>query len=492
MKRCFKEFAALSLFLLFFAPVYAQQNEERCPVFTDSTTKFLDFTAYGSNRTGLPFWVHANQFGTVPQRDRPLLGRLGLEHYWSISKRNERNLWRGGLGLEVAGNFANEKKFLLPQLHGTLRYKHWEVFVGRKKQVVGLADTTLGTGSYAWSSNALPIPKIQIGTTRFVDVPYTNGWVAVNTFYSDGFFEKGRPFTSGLKLHQKAFYARIGGRNSRLKFLGGFNHQVQWGGRSPFETKDGEMPDGFRNYLYVITGKASPVGNDLTEFDLQNRIGNHLGSIDLAVQYLGYEYSWFIYRQHIYEDGSLAKFLNIADGLNGIAIKKQHSYGAAFEVTDMVLEFLFTKSQGGSIWDLSTVLGRDNYFNHSQVRDGWSYFGRTIGTPFIPPTSDTDWKWPAYSFTSNNRVSVFHLGIKGTLCQKLYWESKLSYSTNEGTYDFPFAHTAGQFSGFICLGTKLNIFGGIHSSVSFASDVGMLYPETYGFSLGLRKFLGKN
>ncbi|KQS26658.1 hypothetical protein [Dyadobacter sp. Leaf189] len=55
-----------------------------------------------------------------------------------------------------------------PQAHATLRFRNWELFAGRKKRWIGLADSTLGTGSYAWSTNALPIPKVHLGTTKFV------------------------------------------------------------------------------------------------------------------------------------------------------------------------------------------------------------------------------------------------------------------------------------------------------------------------------------
>ena len=156
------------------------------------------------------------------------------------------------------------------------------------------------------------------------------------------------------------------------------------------------------------------------------------------------------------------------------------------------MEFLYTKSQGGSEADEnnpSWMRGKDDYFNNGQVRDGWSYLGRGIGTPFISPTSETSWKWPNYSnyFTSNNRVSVFHLGLNGTLLQDISWAGKFSYSSNSGAYDNPFIGTPTQFSGLISLQKKLKLMGGIYSKLSLAADVGNLYPHTYGFAFGLQK-----
>jgi hypothetical protein len=471
---------------LFFNKCFSQNKISGNEIYSDSSGGYIELFGMGASADRTPFWMHANQFGIVPKTGSTGSARLGLEKFWNLQPEGKGH-FRAGIGVEVVGNLGETQQFILPQAYGSLRFKNWELYVGRKKQCVGLADSTLGTGSYVWSGNALPIPKIQIGTTRFVPIPFTNGWLSFNAFYSDGVFEKGRQFTSGLKLHQKALYLKIGNRNSRLKLLGGLNHQVQWGGNSPFETKNGKMPDGFKNYINVVTGKEYPVGEDLKDFDYNNRIGNHLGTVDMSLEYDGYEYRWLFYRQNIYEDGSLFSFDNFKDGLNGISIKKQNSYGANFEISNIVFEFLYTKKQGGDIWDLQKLLGRDNYFNHGQVRDGWSYYDRTIGTPFIPPTTDTYWKWPAYFFTSNNRVMVLHLGLGGSLFQRIRWQSKLSYSSNSGTYDLPFNSSPTQFSGILSFQTNVKLFGGSTISGSFAGDSGQLYQNTFGFSLALRK-----
>lgn len=478
----------LTFFLVKPLQVFSQNSALSEP-YADSVSSFIEFQGFGSSNSRTPFWIQANQFGMVSRTSPTGSAHIGLEHFWGLSSSGKNN-WRVGLGVEAVGNLNKQSKFLLPQLHGTIRFKNWEFFVGRKKQWIGLADSTLGTGSYAWSGNALPIPKIQLGTTRFIALPLTKGWISFSGFYSDGLFEKNRPITSDLKLHQKALYFRLGKANSRLKLYGGFNHQAEWGGKTPYYTKDGQMPNGFANYINVVTGKAhtkTPTAQDST-----GRVGNHLGSVDFALEIETYGYTFYFYRQNLYEDGSLIWLSNIKDGLNGIKITKKNSYGANFEINQMVFEFLNTKNQGGPINDVDLVdtpLGKDNYFNNAQVRDGWSYYDRTIGTPFITPTSTTKWKWPNYadSFTSNNRVSVFHLGLKGTLLRKVLWTTKLSYSSNSGTYDVPFINSPTQFSGLLTMQGKINIFGGTILKGSIAADLGELYPDTYGFTLGLRK-----
>ncbi len=477
---------------------YAQVSNEDSHIFKDSTSAYLEISGMGSSNPKTPFWIQANQFGTVSRTGPAGTARGQYENFWSLSPNKTSNPWRVGAGVEAVANLtSDETKLLLPQAHATLRFRNWELFVGRKKQYVGLADSSLGTGSYAWSNNAMPIPKIQIGTTKFVPVPFTKGWISFNGFYSEGMFENSRPVTKELRLHQKMLYIRIGKPASRLKLYGGFNHQVQWGGKTPYETVNGTMSRGFHNYKNLVLGKSGADGGDTipSYFDNSNRVGNHLGTIDLAMEVETFDYSWFIYRQSIYEDGTLYSLGNIVDGLNGIRLKRKNLYGADFSVSEIVVEFLYTKSQGGPKFEYGKIggkrgsLGRDNYFNNTQVRDGWSYYDRTIGTPFIPPTSDTKWNWPNYGnfYTSNNRVAVAHIGLKGTLLQKIEWTTKLSFSNNIGAYDNPFSPSANQFSGLITMQSRINILGGSIIKGSVAGDIGQLYQNSFGFTLGLRK-----
>ncbi len=453
-----------------------------------------------------PFWLQTNQFGTVPRSGPALLVRGGLQHSWLLSKPDSLKQWRKGLsipipeqawrvevGTEVVANAGSSaQSILLPQAYGAIRYGNWQLQVGRRKQWVGLADSTLGTGSYAWSGNALPIPKIQLGLTRFTAVPFTRGWVSILGFYSDGWFEKGRPITSELKLHQKQLYGRIGKPSGKVKLYGGFNHQVQWGGQSPYETVNGQMPKGLENYLYMIRGKRG-IHDISANFDSTNRVGNHLGTIDVAFEIDGKRANWFFYRQNIYEDGSLYYLTSIADGLNGVRIRRKNaSDNRGFSVREIVFEGLYTKSQGGPsfIIDVDKKRGKDNYFNHAQVRDGWSYYDRTIGTPFITPTSETIWKFPNYgdAFTSNNRVWVLHTGLRGTLARNVEWSTKLSYSSNIGVYDLPLPETIYQFSGLLRVQARTGWLGGnTILSGSVAADSGGLYPNSYGLMLSLRK-----
>lgn len=470
------------------------QNLTQEPTRTkDSTSIFAEVSGMVSTSGRTPFWLKTNQFGIIPDHT-PLANFYGgFAYHVPIGTKNSN--WRFSSAVEIAANASARNEIMFPQINGSIQFKNWEFFAGRKKQWVGLADSTIGSGSYIWSNNAMPIPKIQIGTIGFVSVPFTDGLLSFNGFYSEGHFESDRQTTSNLKLHQKMFYLRLGRKHSRVKLYGGFNHQVQWGGRSPYLTIDGKMPKGWANYYRIITGKPGDANKIVNDFDNGNRVGNHLGTIDLGMEIETYATSFFLYRQNIYEDGTLYALTNLKDGLNGIRVRRNHSYGAAFEVSEVVVEFLFTKNQGGPEFNVENYVkrrgdfGRDNYFNNSQIRDGWSYYNRGIGTPFISPTSDTEFRWPKYAdfFTSNNRVSALHAGLRGRLLDDIFWVSKLSYTTNIGTYDAPFPETIKQFSGMISLQRKIKTLEGMTIRASFAADIGQLYRTSYGCMIGLRK-----
>lgn len=479
---------AFIFFLLSFLPSLAWRSS-----LPDTSRNYIELAALQSSIDRTPFWLQANQFGVVPRGGSVISIRAGVDRLWSLSSRSSAtNEWQAGFGVEAVGNtfFSNKSNILLPQAYGTVRYGNWELYAGRKKQYIGLADSTLGTGSYAWSGNALPIPKVQLGLTQFTTVPLTRGWLAVQGFIAHGWFENSRPITKDLKFHQKALYFRLAKPSGHLRFYGGINHQAQWGGKTPYETLNNQMPNRFSDFLRVLIGDPfSPPADSSYYFFDEARVGNHLGSLDVGFEVEGYGVTWFLYRQNIYEDGSLFRLENIKDGLNGIRIRRKNHYGSNVELTEGLFEILYTKNQSGTQFIFNRgIFGRDNYFNHAQVRDGWSYFDRTIGTPFIPPTSDTSPLWPAYSYTSNNRVWVLHLGLKGTFLQKYVWSTKLSYSSNAGTYDLPFESAPTQFSGLLTIQRKVDWLGSnTFIQGTIATDAGKLYRNSTGFMLSIRK-----
>lgn len=480
------------------ATVMAQPLSVKAPdVYQVEAGSFL------SNSAKTPFWLRTNQYGTVPLNTPSATFRASFRADYDTA-RVRRRQFDYGYGLNVVANAVilspGENPLLLPEVYGKVRFGVFEAYAGRRRELFGLADSALSSGSYSWSGNALPIPKIQIGIPQFTPIGFTRGWVSVMGQFAHGWMDASG-FVNHSLLHQSSLYVQVGKPQSAVHLFAGFNHQAVWGGTSPDLYKLGlikseRLPSSFRDYISVITGERGAAGDTskYTNFDLTNRVGNHLGTVDLGIDIDLGRYTLFLYRQNIYETGALFYLTNITDGLNGLRIRRNDPDAL---VHDLVFEFLNTVNQGGDIFVIEDPQkrGRNDYFNNAQFRDGWSYQHKTIGTPFITPYIYPDGTYPYGTFTNNNRVHVYHVGLSGTLPRlrlsllsgRLTYQAKFSFSQNLGSYIIRFPQPKQQFSGLVSVAAPLRLLSGMALTASVASDVGELYPTTLGVYVGLRK-----
>lgn len=466
--------------------------------------------SYLSTSTETPFWLRANQYGIAPNRSPVLTLRVGLHSDYDTIGRSTGHRRAAkfdfGYGINIVANATQnrlpyEKSVLLPEIYVKVRRGIFDAYIGRRRELFGLADSTLSTGSYAWSGNAIPIPKIQISIPNFTPIGFTKGWVAVQGTFAHGYLDA-NGYIKNTMLHQKSLYLRLGRQRDMVRLYGGLNHQAVWGGQAADPTGipgtipvGGKLPNGLTNYLYVLTtlnyGRTDT--QQYSFFDLTNRVGNHLGSIDMAVEVDLVRHVLYLYRQNLYEDGSLFYLLNIADGLNGVRLRRNNPKAL---VRDFLFEFLNTTSQGGDvfIFDDPNLRGKDDYFNHQQYRDGWAYRKHTIGTPFVAPAIGPQGQYPYGTFTANNRVYVFHAGLAGslpihgrTLSGPVTYQTKLSFSRNLGTYDNPYQSVRNQFSAYTTIVAPLSMLGGLQFTASIAADAGMLYQNSVGTFISVKK-----
>ncbi|MCF2504688.1 capsule assembly Wzi family protein [Dyadobacter sp. CY107] len=489
---------SITLVLVALAPafsgnLYNINIDQTAPNDTNEITPYqnawVEMAGYGATTSRTPFWFHANQWGIVPTSGQIVSLRAGIEARKFLSKDTvARSNWSVVFGAELVGNAAKNSKFLIPQVYAGIAFKSFQLTVGRRKQYIGFNDHELGTGSYMWSGNALPVPRIQFGFEKYV--PLVKNFIYFKGFYSDGLLDGKRPVTSNLKLHNKGLFVRLGRPTGIVQLHGGFNHAVQWGGKSPYFTVDGQMPHGIDKYWNVITGFKPKKGTGgISSFDEENRIGNHVASLDFGLELNLKLVNILFYRQNLIEDGSLFYLNNIKDGLNGVTFTMKNQDTKNFTVDRLTFELLYTKSQGGSeAVDGNTVRGKDDYFNNAQVRDGWSYYGRGLGTPFITPQSENNWPRYADFFTNNNRVWVIHSGMKGKW-NSAVWLTKLSLSSNQGTYDQELPNKMYQFSGIVGLEKPVNWLGGSIIKGAVSADAGEFFDDSFGLMLSIRKNL---
>ncbi len=426
-----------------------------------------------------PFLLRSNRYGLVPQDANVFyLNARVAKNYDTLQKAFDY-----GFAIEPHLNAGKNSQFLLPEAYIKGRWKVLELYGGRRREVVGLTDTLLTSGSYVWSGNALPLWKIQAGIPEYTSL-LKNGLLAVKGAIAHGWFDNDRPVTRNVKLHQKWIYMRLGKPAWKAKVHAGFNHQVQWGGESPFFSVNGKLPDGWANFPYVFFGTRNPDRSaPISDFDGENRVGNHLGTADVGLEMQTGFGTVMLYRQNIYEDGSLFFLNNITDGLNGLTLNFVH-----FPLLRRInFEYLRTMSQGGDMFvsgkdTPGQLRGRDNYFNHAQYRDGWTYKGQVIGTPLIQSLYRS-WSDPEYQI-DNNRVEMFQWALAGTLPLEIQYVLKGNHSTSMGTYQFPFKALT-QSSFLLALQKNNTVSSAIRVELGY--DYGDLLPKSAGVNISYTK-----
>ena len=154
---------------------------------------FAETAFSASTAPQTPFWLRTNQYGTVPTTSPfgTLRGGISANYLRDITKpanliKNKRKLIGWGYGLEVVGNASRKSAVLIPEAYVKGRIWGLEFMVGRRKEVIGLADSTLGTGPYIWSGNAMPIPKIQLSLAEYTPIGFTKGVVSFRGLYAHG------------------------------------------------------------------------------------------------------------------------------------------------------------------------------------------------------------------------------------------------------------------------------------------------------------------
>jgi hypothetical protein len=472
----------------------------------DTSTARQQFMAeiggIGSSASQTPFWFRSRQYGIVPLSGSASLLRVGFMKQFGDGTAPRK--FQTKVAIEGVANIGASSRLVLPVAYASVFSRHLELYAGRRREVFGLVDTLLSSGSYAWSGNALPLYKIQLATRGYVPLGFTKGVVAINALYAHGWFSN-TDSVQGSFLHQKAVFFRINLFRDRVKLYGGLTHYAQWGGRSKFVNnnnliRNGQFPSSFQDYLNVVLVRDAVQDTaQYSAFDLLNKVGNHLGSIDMALELDNDWSNWYVYYQHPYEDKSGVVLKNMPDGLYGVRWKNKHPAPASgFQLRQVTAEFLTTMDQSGFNVDLGNRLyqGADDYFNNGQFINGWTHRQRVIGSPFMTRWQDSrpdlrDLKGGfGLAMISNNRVQMGHLGLLGQWGSGIQGRVLLSYSQNFGRPIVRDPRTPfGQFSGLGEVMVPLHWAGGTQLRVALAIDQGNLLTNNTGGWISLRKVL---
>ena len=455
----------LSTTLVFLFAITLVGNAQEKKAFFSNIHYQTEAGAYLSTSGQNAFWLRSNQYGTVPLESQIATFRAGLwKDYTPKLKKNndtssnqtsnilhQTSKFTYGYGLQAVANVGKANQILIPEAYFKMRYGAFEIYAGRRREIFGLVDTTLSSGSYIWSGNALPMPKVQISIPEYTSI-IGHGLISIKGNYAHGWFGN-QGMVKNYYLHQKSLYGRIGKPNWRVKMYGGFNHQVQWGGKplEPYiEPQTGKLittfGNDFNSYLNVITGVSlnkNGNGLDLDGVpinDAWNRAGNHLGSADIGAEIELNKAKILMYKHSFYEDGSLYYLSGVSDGLYGLSIAFKSKQKKSLTINKICLEYFQTSNQGGNGGSGSIIpqlRGGDNYFNNSIYLDGWSYNKFIIGTSLLTPLSNIKesliGKYGLLNTTSivNNHVQAWHLAMSGQF-KNLHFQSRIVNSKNIG------------------------------------------------------------
>ena len=360
------------------------------------------------------------------------------------------------------------------QLYAHVRLYVIDITAGIKPEVYGSQDPQYSSGGMLFSGNSQPVPRITIGVDEYTPVPGLFGYVEFKGGLTHGWFvdydshvvsgerlskemEKPlttRPTTNAL-LHHLHASLRVGGKLP-VNLSYAFHHAAQWGGNSPIY---GQFSTDIKTWWNIL--KAGAGGNSLN--DQLNAEGNHIGFQEWALwfKYGGWEAR--AYWQTIFEDKS-AKFIgfgNIEDGLWGLHVK-QHNWPF---INAFTYEFLNTTAQDGPYHDKDGLIygGRDNYYDNTAYRQGWTHFGQIIGSPLLAVT--------------NNRVRNHFLALGGDIYGYRY-RVMANITHNWGTYAAPLE--SNNTALMLEVKKQFEKAWGLEFTLALGADFGTQYGSSFG------------
>jgi len=468
----------------------------------DAFGAFLQTGVFATTDGVVPFWMRSRRFGSIPADGISGSFVAGASKDYLNRRRNQVIDW--GAGVEIRFNAASKSEATLIQAYAKARAGIFQLKIGRSREITGLVDSTLSSGAFAVSGNALGIPKVEIGLLDYWEIPLTNHILAIKWTLSHGWVgsydlnknERNDILSDEVDsyFHQKTLYGRLGKPNWKVKLYGGLNHQVIWGNEDKIFSGWGLSK--IESFKYVFIGKK--YGNESIP---TSKVGNNIGSIDQALEWNMRSVRLTCYHQFFYEVGALVKLANVKDGLWGISLQNTYNSRAGVQWKKFLFEFLYTKSQGGEVDSKPRSSGAEDYYNNFLYSHGWSYQGENLGNPFLTSQKYIREGYPEREtqYFPNNRLMALHGGADFTVDD---WKCRalLSYSINYGTYttspaerlgpnivyhDPPYFPQVNQFSAMF--ETRRELRYDFELGIQLAIDQGDLLPNSVGAGLTLTK-----
>lgn len=436
-----------------------------------------DTIAYSLNARFNPgTGTYAPFLSTVNQYDRHSLTPNSLSVWATIQKKSLKT-FDYGFGAELNANVSPIENRLFPgELYVEGKVGPFLAILGGKREIFGNQDPELSSGGLIGSQNSRPIPGLTFETDGWVDVPFTKGYLEFSGGMANGWFSD-KTVTTNTLLHHKWLHGRVGG-SFPITVNYGFHHVAQWGGNSP---NNGESTVDVETFFRIFQAKGGSINGPSGEF--YNVLGNHIVSQDLGLSLKTASLLVDVYWQNLNEDGPVVrmnKSYNKRDGLWGVSVRMPRFR----PLHSLVAELLSTTDQSGPWHDLDGIIygGMDGYYNNTVYENGYSFYGMTIGNPWLTsPNYNTD----GGVNIQNNVVRLFYVSGLGAFNDFKYRFTS-AYSLNWGLVQPTSTTPKKQFSGQLEVFHSLPFLRNTEASLGFSCDRGTKYGNNAAVLLGLR------
>jgi hypothetical protein len=520
------------LFLLMMIVVGGKVAYSQQPVEVMSSTTISDGPL-------TPMWLWANQWGRFDEGTE-VYARVGD----TIYSQNRVSLV-GGIGGVYRFNtddsylhegFLSAKYYNVTLAAGLQAYSPWSI------------NDRLTSGMYLGSANARPIPRISAGLYNYVNVPFTKGWLQVKGGISQGILNDYQQMERGHNddlFHEKFGYVRLS--HFAIKPYAGLMHSAIYGGEN--------IPADFWATFFA-QGSSVIGGGEET-----NAAGAHMGLFDFGFDWQLGDWKTRFYFQKPFADGS-GMYINWGrnkDFITGFVFER-NAPGAA--VNGFAIEWVKTDYQSGpgmpdpydpelvnpdfpdqtgvyffpgsmdnpaafmakyypdlqsTGWTRDDIVnwledkvnqgyefgGRDDNMNNGMYYAGWSYYGRSTGTPLYHSADQVRAYAPDWAFRDegtyfvNNRINGAHFSLSGQVCTINYL-AKATFIMNYGSYSREYFgrsswqktddyfYKDGLFQGYYGLELNRDISrsGVFNVFANIGVDQGQLY-DSWGVRFGL-------
>lgn len=486
---------------------------------TDGLTMKVEMSGTTSNGDFAPMWLSSNRYGIVSPYANSAYQRAMLARN---AENDSCKLWKIGYGVDVTINEHGMAPLMIHQAYGEVKYKLATLTIGQKEIPMEMKNNSLSSGSQALGINAMPIPQVRLELNDYWTIPLGGRWVGFKGHLAFGrytddnwqkdFTRKESKYVENQLYHSKAGFLRIHKPTSPLTITLGLEMAAQFGGTSHRKDEKDVMYEqkhntGFKAFFNAL---LPGFGGDEGEGVYANSEGNTLGSWIARVDYKAKGSTFSLYADKFFEDHS-AMFQLDYDGygtgedwnkkvgkrmivydFSDIMLGAEWKKHEPWYVDNVVVEYLHTKYQSGPVYhdrtpDISDhIAGKDNYYYH-HIFTGWHHWGMVSGNPFyLSPIYNEDRE----NSSHGTRFIAWHLGVGGTLAQKLSYRILASWQRCWGTYYYilpdPQENTSvmaeASYKDFSLFGHK-----GWNVSGAIAFDNGKLRGNNFGVQMTVSK-----